>query len=73
MDHVINNRTVLEGKMFKLSFKRPRNYFSLDKSNQYAIDRRIGILDWNGGCDHETNVNKCTICRGRYLYHYSDQ
>ncbi len=28
--------------------KRPRNYFKLSFSTQWAIDKRLGILDWDG-------------------------
>lgn len=38
-----------EHEMFEKSFERPSNYFKLPPSEQWAIDRRLGILDWEGG------------------------
>jgi hypothetical protein len=34
--------------MFEKSFQRPRNYFRLNPQKQWEIDRKLGILDWNG-------------------------
>lgn len=35
-----------EAEMFKKSFERPTNYFKLSASEQWAIDKDLGILDW---------------------------
>jgi len=35
--------------MFEQSFKRPKNYFKLSGAEQWAIDKSLGILDWEGG------------------------
>lgn len=39
---------MIEREMFEASFKRPKNYFKLSAQEQWAIDKRLGILDWNG-------------------------
>ncbi len=37
-----------EREMFEESFKRPSNYLQLSSRKQWAIDKRLGILDWTG-------------------------
>jgi len=37
-----------EREMFEKSFERPRNYFELPDAEQWEIDKRLGILDWEG-------------------------
>ena len=37
-----------EKEMFEKSFERPTNFFELDGEEQWAIDKRLGILDWVG-------------------------
>lgn len=37
-----------ELEMFKKSFERPRNFFELSIVEQWAIDKKLGILDWRG-------------------------
>lgn len=37
-----------EREMFEKSFERPSNYFKLSAERQWAIDKSLGILDWNG-------------------------
>lgn len=37
-----------EREMFEKSFERPRNYFKLSHREQWEIDDRLGILDWEG-------------------------
>ncbi len=37
-----------EKEMFEKSFKRPTNYFALTSKEQWEIDRKLGILDWEG-------------------------
>ncbi len=34
--------------MFEKSFLRPSNYFELSTSEQWSIDKNLGILDWAG-------------------------
>jgi hypothetical protein len=38
-----------EQEMFEKSFERPKNYFYLHSDQQWSIDARLGILDWEGG------------------------
>jgi hypothetical protein len=51
-------------EMFERSFMRPRNYFELSAPTQYAIDKSLGILDWEG--DNLTDED-----RKRFKEHYS--
>jgi len=37
-----------EREMFEASFQRPRDYFNLSTQEQWQIDSRLGILDWQG-------------------------
>lgn len=37
-----------ERQMFEASFGRPRNFFKLSAQEQWAIDKSLGILDWEG-------------------------
>ena len=45
-----------EREMFEKSFQRPTNYFKLSGQEQWDIDARLGILDWEGtGLSKEDN------------------
>ena len=37
-----------QGQMFEASFGRPKDYTKLSPEHQWAIDARLGILDWDG-------------------------
>jgi hypothetical protein len=37
-----------EREMFEKAFERTKNYFELPGAEQWAIDKRLGILDWEG-------------------------
>jgi hypothetical protein len=37
-----------EREMFEKSFQRPRNFLNLSPDVQWAIDKSLGILDWEG-------------------------
>jgi hypothetical protein len=37
-----------EREMFEKCFQRPSNYFKLSPRQQWEIDERLGILDWEG-------------------------
>lgn len=50
--------------MFEQSFKRPKNYFELTSSEQWDIDKRLGILDW---CAEDLSEAD----RKRFRDHYS--
>jgi hypothetical protein len=52
-----------EREMFEKSFQRPKNYFKLPFREQWAIDKRLGILDWMG--DGLTEKDK-----KRFFAHY---
>ncbi len=49
--------------MFEKSFQRPTNYFNLEEERQWAIDKSLGILDWQGD-----NLNTEDLLR--YAEHY---
>lgn len=52
-----------EQEMFEKSFQRPKNYFKLEYSEQWEIDKRLGILDWKGaGLSEDETI--------RYYNHY---
>ena len=40
-----------EREMFEKSFERPTNFFNLDPEEQWAIDKKLGLLDWEGTHD----------------------
>lgn len=52
-----------ERQMFEASFGRPANYFSLSARDQYEIDKRLGILDWQG-------INLTSQDMERFKAHY---
>lgn len=52
-----------EREMFEKSFERPRNYFKLTKSEQWQIDKKLGILDWEGSDLSDEDIQ-------RYKKHY---
>lgn len=37
-----------EREKFEQSFQRPKNFYSLPPREQWAIDKQLGILDWEG-------------------------
>lgn len=37
-----------EREMFEKSFERPKNFLLLSSEEKWAIDKRLGILDWEG-------------------------
>jgi hypothetical protein len=43
---------------FEKSFKRPRNYFRRSQQEQWQIDKRLGILDWDGDDLSEDEVQR---------------
>ncbi len=53
-----------ERQMFERSFQRPINFFKLDAETQWAIDKSLGILDWDGSDLSEEDMK-------RFEEHYS--
>lgn len=47
-----------EREMFEKSFQRPKNYFKLSARQQWDIDARLGILDWNGDGLSEADIKR---------------
>ena len=52
-----------EREMFEKSFQRPTNYFKLSEAQQWAIDKELGILDWEG-----SDLSKEDIARFKAHY-----
>jgi hypothetical protein len=50
-------------EMFEKSFERPTNFLTLSTSEQWEIDKKLGILDWDG-----ENLNKEDIERTESHY-----
>jgi len=41
-------QALTQRQMYERSFGRPPDYFSLGVAEQWAVDKRLGILDWVG-------------------------
>lgn len=54
-----------EKEMFEASFKRPKDYFKRTAQEQWAIDKSLGILDWNGEDLTEEDI-------ARFRAHYEE-
>lgn len=50
---------------FELAMTRPDNYFKLPPQEQWDIDKRLGILDWDGNCSHRRD-SVCKPCEKRW-------
>jgi hypothetical protein len=48
-----------ERAMFEKSFERPSNFMKLSPEEQWAIDKRLGILDWEGKYLSEEDKARC--------------
>ena len=55
-----------QGEMFEQAMKRPSNYSKLPESEQWEIDKKLGILDWDGSCPHSSGF-PCEACEKRYF------
>lgn len=51
-------------EMFDRSFERPSNFYELPEEEQWALDKRLGILDWYAGSELTPDDVK------RYRSHY---
>lgn len=49
--------------MFEKSFQRPKNFLNLSPEVQWAIDKSLGILDWEGT---DLNEEECERIRQHY-------
>ena len=54
-----------ERDAFEKSFQRPKNFFKLSAQEQWAIDKNLGILDWEGSGLSDADME-------RYRAHYKD-
>lgn len=57
-----------EREMFEKSFQRPTDYFDRSPREQWSIDNKLGILDWNGD-----GLSKEDILRFQRHYMPEDQ
>lgn len=55
---------------FEKSLKRPKDFCLLPAEERWAIDKRLGILDWDGECNHGVDCTKCPECKARMDSHY---
>lgn len=51
--------------LFDKAMQRPSNFNELNPQSQWAIDKSLGILDWDGNCNHQVN-GMCQDCRCRW-------
>jgi len=47
-----------EREMFEASFRRPSNFFKLLPEERWAIDKELGILDWEGNDLSQEDVDR---------------
>jgi hypothetical protein len=47
--------------MYEQSLKRPSNYSQLPLQEQWAIDKNLGILDWDGKDDRKRDANRLPL------------
>ena len=59
----INLKEIIIVSDFDRALQRPSNYKRLSSEQQWDIDKGLGILDWDGTCNHPpTHVSKCPEC-----------
>jgi hypothetical protein len=54
---------------FEKALQRPQDFFKLSGASQWQIDKSLGILDWDGGCDHDPK-KLCKECKSRFNEHF---
>lgn len=52
-------------RYFEQALKRPIDYPTLSADDQWLADRKLGILDWDGSCEHQRE-KWCKKCWQRY-------
>lgn len=48
--------------LFNKALQRPANFRHLSAEECWAIDKSLGLLDWDGNCDHQRG-GMCPDCR----------
>jgi hypothetical protein len=48
--------------LFQKALQRPANFRHLSAEDRWAWDKSLGILDWDGNCDHQRD-GMCAECR----------
>lgn len=56
--------------LFEKALMRPADFKKLSSETQWAIDKSLGILDWDGNCPHKMD-GMCVECRKRWNNHFS--
>lgn len=59
-----------QADLFEYAMKRPQNYHKLSARDQWSVDKRLGILDWDGSCSHK-NGQPCEECLKKYWKNHS--
>jgi len=53
---------------YEKAMTRPSNFFSLSGEERWAIDKQLGILDWDGECAHSNPM--CDKCLKKFNKHF---
>lgn len=61
------NEILGEETPFDKVLKRPAIFFCLRPEEQWAIDKGLGILDWNNTCRHNILIIECHGCTKEWL------
>ena len=61
-----------QGELFKKALQRPTWYNNMTDREQWLIDKRLGILDWDGSCEHN-NGAPCKDCEELYIKRKNEQ
>lgn len=54
-----------QGQMYEQALKRPKGFDDFDAEQKWAIDKSLGILDWDGSCPHQ-NGKMCEECQEKF-------
>lgn len=60
-----------QGDMFDRAMKRPETYGFMSERDQWEVDKRLGILDWDGSCPHMNSL-MCPECFRKYMNRRKD-
>jgi hypothetical protein len=61
-----------QAELFWKAMRRPANFAALSPEEQWAIDKALGCLDWDGGCGHLPGGlgggcgRMCSACRAKF-------
>lgn len=66
MDDTLNDTVEVKNSLFDKAMQRPADYDNLSAENKWHIDKQLGILDWDGNCDHKP-YTMCIDCKKRWV------